>query len=324
MFAKRMLYLSALIAAVAFHLFYTEYDSYLILTALLALPLLSLAFSLRAMLGARITLTAPATVRRQGRAELTVRMESGGRLPVGGARLQLVMKNRFTGASPYPAWAYLDAGCVQTLHIPLDTAHCGCIECAAMRVRVFDHLGLFALPVRRAVPSVTTVLPEPIAPDPVPPLFNDALHDLKPKHGGGFSEEHDLRPYREGDALVSVHQKLSAKLDALIVREPMEPRKKPVVLAFRLCGTPRALDAALSELVWLSTRLSEGGHFHLLRWRDGAGKIHTERMMGARALETLLRRMLSTEASKKVLPYPHGAGTVYRIGATAAEREVKP
>lgn len=319
MFARRMLYLATLIGVVAFHLFYTEFDSYLLLAALLALPAISLAVSLPAMLGARITLSAPAMVQRGRKAELTVRLTSGGRgsLPVGGARFRLVSHNRFTGAEPYPARVYLAAGSAQTIRIPIDTAHCGCILHAAAHVRVLDHLGLIALPVRRCAAAATTVLPAAAPPDPVPKLFDYAAYDLRPKPGGGFSEEHELRPYREGDAIVSVHWKLSSKLDSLIVREPMEPRIKPVLLTFELSGTPTALDAMLSELTWLSNRLSAHGLAHMLEWRDGAGRIHTERVTDERALETLLRRLLASPAAAHALPpasVPPTVGAYYHVG----------
>ena len=286
MFARRMLYLATLIGVVAFHLFYTGFDSYLLLVSLLALPVISLAVSLPAMLGTRITLSAPAVVQRGKKAELTVQLASGcGALPVGGARFRLISHNRFTGAEPYPPRVYLAAGSAQTIRIPIDTAHCGCILHAP--------------------------------PDPVPKLFDYAAYDLRPKPGGGFSEEHELRPYREGDAIVSVHWKLSSKLDSLIVREPMEPRIKPVLLTFELCGTPTALDAMLAELNWLSDRLSAHGLAHMLEWRDGAGRIHTERVTDEKALETLLRRILASPAAAHALPpasVPPKMGAYYHVG----------
>lgn len=328
MFARRMLYLATLIGVVAFHLFYTEFDSYLLLVSLLALPVISLAVSLPAMLRTRITLAAPATVQRGRKAELTVQLTSGGRgaMPVGGARFRLVSHNRFTGAEPYPARVYLAAGNAQTIKIPIDTAHCGCILHAAAHVRVLDHLGLIALPVRRCAGTATTVLPAPTPPDPIPKLFDYAAYDLRPKPGGGFSEEHELRQYREGDAITSVHWKLSSKLDALIVREPMEPRIRPVLLTFELSGTPQALDAMLSELTWLSNRLSAHGLAHLLEWRDGTGKLHTERVTDEKTFETLLRRLLARPAAAHALPpasVAPKAGAYYHVGGKRAAGEVR-
>lgn len=314
-----MLYLATLLAVVTFHMFYTEFDSALLLGALLALPALSLAVSLPAMLRVRLKLSAPARVRRGERAELTVRVVSPGRLPVGGLRLRLYSHNRLTGEEPYPPRVYVPAGGSQTFRVPIDTAHCGCIALAAARVRVMDHLGLFALPVRRCAPAYTTVLPVPAPPDPVPKLFGFAAHDLRPKPGGGFSEEHELRPYREGDPIVSVHWKLSSKLDSLVVREAMEPRMRPVLLTFDVAGAPDALDSTLDQLAWLSGRLSAHHLQHVLQWHDGAGRLHAERVADAHALEPLLRRLLSHPAAERALPQaaPRTAGGYYHVRPAA-------
>lgn len=314
-----MLYLATLLAVLTFHMFYTEFDSALLLGALLALPALSLAVSLPAMLRVRLKLSAPARVRRGERAELTVRVLSPGRLPVGGLRLRLYSHNRLTGEEPYPPRVYVPAGGSQTFRVPIDTAHCGCIALAAARVRVMDHLGLFALPVRRCAPAYTTVLPVPAPPDPVPKLFGFAAHDLRPKPGGGFSEEHELRPYREGDPIVSVHWKLSSKLDSLVVREAMEPRMRPVLLTFDVAGAPDALDSTLDQLAWLSGRLSAYHLQHVLQWHDGAGRLHAERVADAHALEPLLRRLLSHPAAERALPQaaPRTAGGYYHVRPAA-------
>ena len=100
MFARRMLYIAALTGVVTFHLFYTEFDSYLLLLALLALPALSFALSLPAMLRVRVRLIAPESVARGAAAELTVRMECAGTLPTGGMRLRLYSCLLYTSPSP--------------------------------------------------------------------------------------------------------------------------------------------------------------------------------------------------------------------------------
>lgn len=319
MFARRMLYVAVLLGVVTFHLFYTEFDSYLLLVSLLVLPVLSLAVSLPAMLRVRVSLEAPESVRHGAKAELTVHLSCAGQMPVGGLRLRLCSHNRLTGGEPYPPRVYLPAGGSQALKLPIDTSHCGCIGFAVARVRVIDHLGLFALPVRHSAAVTTTVLPVPAPPEPLPKLFDYAAYDLRPKPGGGFSEEHELRPYREGDAIVSVHWKLSSKLDALVVREPMEPRIRPVLLTFDMAGAPDALDSMLSQLSWLSGRLSGHGFAHLLQWHDSEGRLHSERVADVQSFDRLLRRLLSQPAAERALPQtpPMSAGAYYHVNPAA-------
>ena len=66
---------------------------------------------------------------------------------------------------------------------------------------------------------------------------------MKPKPQG-FSEEHELRPYREGDAINLIHWKLSSKYDEPIVREPQELVRKDIVLSVDL---PDDFDNEVAE-----------------------------------------------------------------------------
>ena len=200
--------------------------------------------------------------------------------------------------------------------LPLDTKHCGTVDLAAAHIRLYDHLGLFVIPLRRKANVSVTVLPRPAAPDPIPKLFDYAAYDLRPKRGGGFSEEHELRPYREGDAIVSVHWKLSGKLDSLIVREPMVPRLKPVTLLFDLAGKPDALDAAFDELSWLSERLCAAHLTHIVQYYDHHDRLRSERIADRAALDRLLRRMRATPASEEpiVQTAQQPLGVTHRIG----------
>ena len=329
MFSRRMLYVAVLMAVVTFHMVYTAFDSYLLLLSLLLLPVLSLAVSLPAMLRVRVRLPAPACARRGAQAQLAIHMECAGPLPVGGLRLRLRSLNRLTGEEPYPPRVYLAAGGSQTVRLPIDTAHCGCLVYAAARVRVLDHLGLIALPVRRCASASVTVLPVAAAPDPPPELPGLSGGALRPKPGGGFAEEHELRPYRAGDPLVSIHWKLSSKLDALVVREAMEPQTKPLVLSIGLGGPPDALDAALAELAWLSGALCARHVPHVLQWRDGEGKLASGLVTGAPAFERLLRRMLARPAAERPLPPPPAVRGRYHVAPAPAGtgrriREARP
>ena len=106
-------------------------------------------------------------------------------------------------------------------------------------------LGLFCL--RRKAPEalVCAILPPAVAPDH-PVDLEAALKTvtrLKPKYGGGFSEEHDLRDYRPGDMSNSIHWKLSSKADQLIVREALDQVGKD--------------DRGLEVLYWLSRELCQ-------------------------------------------------------------------
>ena len=86
----------------------------------------------------------------------------------------------------------------------------------------------------------------------------------KPKRGGGYGENHDLR---------NVHWKLSAKTGKLIYREAMEPVQQKYLLQLTLCGDGDQLDVKLGKLLWLSQRLLEQGRPHGIHCTTGAGLL---------------------------------------------------
>ena len=117
-------------------------------------------------------------------------------------------------------------------------------------------LGLFRI--RRRPPDAVfcTILPPAVEPEH-PVDLEAALKTvtrLKPKYGGGFSEEHDLRDYRPGDMSNSIHWKLSSKADKLIVREALEQENKEIFLVLNQVGQN---DRGLEVLYWLSLELCQ-------------------------------------------------------------------
>ena len=60
-----------------------------------------------------------------------------------------------------------------------------------------------------------------------------------PRGRSASGEDYDLRPFREGDSLRTVHWKMSAKRDELVTRELLEDRRPVPVLTFDHFG-PRS------------------------------------------------------------------------------------
>ena len=93
----------------------------------------------------------------------------------------------------------------------------------------------------------------------------------RPRPGGGPGEDYDLRDYRPGDPLRSVHWKLSSKRDELVVRETLEPRQTTLVLTYDHFGAPAALDQTFARLCALSWALLERGRPHHIQWASPTG-----------------------------------------------------
>ena len=134
----------------------------------------------------------------------------------------------------------------------LPTEHCGVLHCYMTRARVYDLLGLFAVPLRCQKEHRVVVEPHPLPME----LEEDAdsIPAWKPKNGG-FSEYHELRLYAPGDSLRQIHWKLTAKTGKLIIREPMQPDPGTVWLRLELKGNDRERERLLGRALWLGQQL---------------------------------------------------------------------
>ena len=134
-----------------------------------------------------------------------------------------------------------------------------------------------------------TVPPEP----PLPGAVSGG--PMKPRVGA-YAEEHELRPYRPGDPMRTVHWKLTAKTGEMIVREALVPCRARAFLLVERRGGPDALDRVLEHLCWLSARLTQQGVSHTVLWPGESGVVHTALVDEAGQLDALLYRLLAEPA----------------------------
>ena len=286
-----LVYLLGLAGALVFHIYYFGWYSWFVLVLAVALPWFSLLVSLLAMLRTRLRMDAPALLTRNEAAYVTLRAGNGF-LPQPLCRFRLTITAVMTGERRSLRQSTQSQG---SWYIPLDTAHAGAYLCQVEKARVYDYLGLFRLPVRAPAPVETVIRPVPREPARLPNLRHFLVRQLKPKPGGGFSEEHELRDYRPGDSMREIHWKLSVKTDRTIVREAQEPVRGLTLLTFDLRGTPGRVDATLEELLWLSQWLLDHDTPHQILWIDPTDcQTATAPIEAPADLEALLSRLLRT------------------------------
>ena len=286
-----LVYLLGLAGALVFHIYYFGWYSWFVLVLAVALPWFSLLVSLLAMLRTRLRMDAPALLTRNEAAYVTLRAGNGF-LPQPLCRFRLTITAVMTGERRSLRQSTQSQG---SWYVPLDTSHAGAYLCQVEKARVYDYLGLFRLPVRAPAPVETVIRPVPREPARLPNLRHFLVRQLKPKPGGGFSEEHELRDYRPGDSMREIHWKLSVKTDRTIVREAQEPVRGLTLLTFDLRGTPGRVDATLEELLWLSQWLLDHDTPHQILWIDPTDCEPATAPIEAPAdLEALLSRLLRT------------------------------
>ena len=277
MWGRRIAYVTVLGGCVVFYLAYREWLAWLVLLFVAALPWVSLLLSLPAMGKIHVAVRCPEAVDMGEGFSPKLTMHCS--LPVGGIRGRLVLKHRI-----YVTEQRIKNG------TELTQFHCGQLDIQPDRVWVYDYLGLWRLRVRHIQGSRVLVRPVSIAmAAPDVSRYRDSA--WKPKPGGGFAENHELRLYRPGDNLRQIHWKLSAKTGKLILREPMEPLRGIAMVTLALRGAPEQIDRKLGNLLWVSGYLLEQGISHQIRALTGDGLAVFDVANGEdtqRAVDTLL------------------------------------
>ena len=323
MIGRRIVYGVALLAALAFQIFYDGYLAQFLLVCVIALPLLSLALSLRAAVGVRLELTPslPQLVQEESGAwEISVKTRSF--LPVPRLTMALTLQNSLTGTKQRERLGFtgLSQGMVRT--IPMDTSHCGLLTCQLSRVRVLDALGLFAFPVSAATPAHALVLPNPVPMEQLPEFPQVPADTICT--GTPSIEDYELREYRPGDSLRSIHWKLSSKHDSLVVREPVKHGLPQVAVTFDLFGDGKRLDRVLGRLWWASLALVGRDISHKILWIDPeCGQqeqtVSSQAQLLA-AMTAILSRPAPAEQSSAPLELSH-LGQMPRLHVTTGEED---
>jgi len=257
-----LLYLLLAALAWLFRAAYIGWFGPYVFFAALVLPPVLFLVSLPSMLSLQVRLKAPRRVMRGSDAMLTLDFSERRLLPVHAVTVHLEIQNRYNGETYHRNYIFRNLES-STCDIPLPTALCGQLHCALLRFECKDLLGLFTVRRKSGAEAFCTVMPAASEPD-TPVTFETVLRSaavLKPKYGGGFAEEHDLRDYRPGDTMNSIHWKLSSKTDSLIVREALVPENSTVFVVLNRVGPN---DRGLEVLRWLSRKLCELEEPHVI------------------------------------------------------------
>ena len=281
-------YIGALFCAVLLYIAYPPWFSwYLLMLVLLVLPF-DLLISLPGMLTKSVSLRAPRMLEKGSDGFVTVDVETRGRLVAGGLRFVI----RETTEEEEKSNRRRSAAAGGKTQIPVDTGDCGIQNYELRCVRAVSLLGLFIIPLKAGGNARTLILPKAVMPRSVAMLPRSELRFPKP--GGGFSEEYDLRPYRQGDPMNSVHWKLSAKLDSLIIREPLIAPAHSRLVKCAKWNNPRSRELVLGRLRWMSDYLLEQELAFYVQLGDAGSIMEITREEDL--VEYLLRELGGTQA----------------------------
>lgn len=192
-------------------------------------------------------------------------------------------KNRFTGSTvDMPVTLCPGQHDTERFDVPLDTSRVGLVSIALKEATLIDAIGtdrskLFcafegSYAVYPSIPQVDAYFGRLAQTD-----SSNATYD-QDKKGRDESEVFDLRDFRRGDAMRTVHWKLSARFEDLVVREASRPVDSRTILIFggivptdESEETKAELNSAASLFVGISQSLLRQGMAHtVLRKINGA------------------------------------------------------
>ena len=283
---RRIVYFLFLLSAAAFALFYDSWISTVLLLVIAGLPLLSFLLSLPFARRLSVRIDAPETVARGGNAMIRVSFLSKTSPCILPGEIRIALFDRMDDARTVKRFRTPPSG-----EIPFSASHCGVWQIEASRARVTDFLGLFNFSADRPAPARISVMPVAAPPEILPDFTVLRAVSTKPKPGGGFAEIHELREYRPGDPMRTVHWKVSAKTDDLIVREPQEALNCRALVSYVMTADRDDADRTLDTLAWISSELLRMEIPHTVFSRQNG---EADRIECASDLDALFLRLLAS------------------------------
>ncbi len=275
----------ALIGCVVFYMAYQLWFSWILLQVVVFLPLMSLLLSFIAILSMRTDLVVE-PIMAMGSAE-RIQLNVFSKLSLPPYSIKIRITKPMTGES----WQIKSDA-----EFPTD--HCGKFYVELHKPGVCDYLGLFHIGIRNTARQTVLVLPNPVVLEIPPDLCRHLAQSWRPKPGGGYAENHEIRQFRPGDNLNNIHWKLSAKLDDLMIREPMESARGLMLLTMDLNGTAAELDTKLGQLLWLGRWLLEREVTFELRVLTANG-IESWKIQDEDEMDKCMQTLLSTPFAKE-------------------------
>ena len=260
MFRSWGVYSVSLISSFVFFLCYKMWVSWILLIIVLAVPLLSLAMSLAASATMKFKADCPAAIRLGDEIHLNV-TTSGIASYFSFCKVKMTVTDYMAGKTVKKVFMIHDRG---TSKIPVETSHCGAYSYRLTWLYIYDLFGLFFVKINLNMNNEILVKPVPAMPSVMPDMFGFKAKNLR-RSKLPNSEIYDIREYQIGDPLRSIHWKMSAKKDALLVKEPLEEYGGHSRVLLRMSGDRDEMDLHLGQIVFTSKFYIEHEISHRIR-----------------------------------------------------------
>lgn len=294
MLKNRCIYLLILITTYIFFLFYKMWASWYCLMLVLVIPVISLVLCLSASASFNISTDIPSRIEKGDKA--SIKIKSKGLLSIlSFCRFNMTVTDVMSDVSRKQI---SDLPCGDSSEIRIDTSHCGQYIYEFSDVRVYDIFGLFYK--KKKAPSKCSILVKPplVMPEAIPNLSGFRAKGLR-KSNSPNSEIYDIREYEPGDPIKSVHWKISAKKDQLLIKEPQEEYFGHSRIVLRLTPDRDKMDKKLGEILFTSNYFLTQDISHKIRITPPTKREIAFDIESQRDLDTALLKILRMKLPKE-------------------------
>lgn len=294
-------YSVTLISAFVFFLCYKMWVSWILLIVILMIPVLSLIMSIVASRTMKFHTDCQTSVLIGTPTSINI-TTSGLASYFSFCRVKMTVTDHMTGVSKKHVFMIHDNG---TSKIPVDTRHCGSFSYRLTWLSVYDLFGLFHINTNLNKNNEIFVKPVPSMPERMPNMYGFKAKNLR-RSKQPTSEIYDIRDYQIGDPLRSIHWKMSAKKDELLVKEPLEEYGGHSRVLLKLTADRDELDLHLGQILFTSRFFIEHETAHRIRVippdkGEVAFEVESETDL-ERAIVNILRMRIPKESPKKEVP----------------------
>lgn len=301
-------YSVTLISTFVFFLCYKMWVSWILLIVVLMIPVLSLIMSIVASRTMKFHAECQTNVLIGTPMSMYV-TTSGLASYFSFCRVKMTVTDHMTGIAKKHVFEIHDNG---TSKIPVDTRHCGSFSYRLTWLSVYDLFGLFHININLNKNNEIFVKPVPAMPERMPNMFGFKAKNLR-KSKQPTSEIYDIRDYQIGDSMRSIHWKMSAKKDEILVKEPLEEYGGHSRVLLKLTADRDELDLHLGQILFTSKFFIDHETSHRIRVippdkGEVAFEVESELDL-ERAIVNILRMRIPKESPKKEEPAAKSGGS---------------
>lgn len=270
---KRLIWIGTVLLSAILYLFENNPGTLTMLVSILVVPIVGLLPLTGKEIGLEVSLNPAQEKGTQAKGTLTV--TNLGFLPKPRLHITVFCRNLRTGETAERELVFsLLPKQEKAVAFSFDCPHCGKVELTVGNVRLTDLFGLFDRKLTAEANCSFAVLPQlfelsvSLEHSDMAMPDSDAYSAVRP--GSDPGETFAVREYVPGDAIRSIHWKLSEKTDKTMVREFGLPVVNEVALLLETAGAASAdeVDAITEVFASVSAALANQDIGHHVFWRD--------------------------------------------------------